>query len=232
MPTEIRTITLAMPLRMGPVNCYLVDTGSAHFLIDTANSHRRADLENELFDAGCTPDTLNLIILTHGDFDHTGNAAYLAEKYGARIAMHRDDSAMAEEADMFANRQSRNVAVKLMAPIIPILFGFPKANRFKPDLYLEDGDDLSEHGLSARVLSIPGHSLGSIGILTAAGDLFCGDLLDNYEKPGINSIMDSPETAKSSIEKLKSLEINTIYPGHGDPFSMELLLESLGDESD
>ena len=229
---RIQTITLAMPFRMGPVNCYLLDTPTGHILIDTANSHRRLELDNALYDAGCTPETLNLIILTHGDFDHTGNAAYLAHKYGAQIAMHRDDSAMAEEADMFANRQPANPIVRLMAPVIPILFGFPKANRFKPDLYLEDGDDLSSYALDARILWIPGHSRGSIGILTAEGDLFCGDLLDNYEKPGINSIMDSRETAEASIEKLKAEEIRMVYPGHGDPFTMETLIEILADAED
>ena len=40
------------------------------------------------------------------------------------------------------------------------------------DLYVEDGYDLSAHGLAAQVVHIPGHSSGSIGVLTAAGDLF------------------------------------------------------------
>jgi len=30
--------------------------------------------------------------------------------------------------------------------------------------------------------------------------------------------------ANASAEKLKSLEINTVYPGHGKPFPMELFI--------
>ena len=60
--------------------------------------------------------------------------------------------------------------------ITPILFGFGKKERFTPDLYIEDGDDLSEYGFDAIILYIPGHSKGSIGILTADGDLICGEI--------------------------------------------------------
>ena len=105
--------------------------------------------------------------------------------------------------------------VVLMSP-----FGFGKSERFKPDFYIEEGYEFSEYGFDAKVLYIPGHSRGSIGILTAGGDLFCGDLLTNMDKPALNSIMDDSEEANTSVKKLKSLKINTVYPGHGKPFPM------------
>jgi len=101
-----------------------------------------------------------------------------------------------------------------------ILFRFGKKERFKPDLYIDEGYDLSEYGLDAKVLHIPGHSKGSIGILTG-GDLFCGDLFENKDKPVLSSIMDDLSAANASVEKLKKLRIKTVYPGHGKPFSME-----------
>ena len=71
------------------------------------------------------------------------------------------------------------------------------------------------------MLHLPGHSAGSIGILTSAGDLFCGDLLENTRQPTLNSIMDDVPTAQASIERLKSLIVRTVYPGHGQPFLWE-----------
>jgi len=58
--------------------------------------------------------------------------------------------------------------------------------------------------------------------------LFCGDLLTSSgQQPALNSIMDDPVTAAGSLEKLKRLPIQTVYPGHGDPFRLEQLkLES------
>jgi hydroxyacylglutathione hydrolase len=223
MPQEITTIRLPLPYKLGSVNCYLVQTDAGYVLIDTGGSNRRAALERELAGAGCQPGDLKLIVLTHGDFDHTGNAAYLGKKFGAKIAMHEGDSGMVERGDMFWNRDKGGILFRMMASI---LFGFGKSKRFKSDLYIDESVDLSEYGFDARVLSIPGHSKGSIGILTAGGDLFCGDLLENTQEPALNSIMDDLAAANASVGKLQSLEINTVYPGHGQPFPMERLLTS------
>jgi len=169
-----------------------------------------------LNDAGCQPGNLKLIVLTHGDFDHTGNAAYLRQKFSAPLAMHSDDFGMIERGDMFASRGNVNPIFKVIAPL---LFRFNKSNRVTPDIKLAEGFDLSTYSLAAQVISIPGHSRGSIGILTPDGDLFVGDLLENTKQPALNSIMDDRVAALASVEKLKSLDVNTVYPGHGRPFS-------------
>ena len=219
MTQEIKTITLSMPYRLGSVNCYLIKTDLGYILIDTGNSNKQAELEKELESVGCKPGNLKLIILTHGDFDHIGNAAYLRKKFGAQIAMHSNDSGMAEKGDMFWNRKRSNIIVKIIAPFFS---GFGKSRRFSPDFHIGDGFEFSEYGFDAKVIYIPGHSSGSIGILTINGDFVCGDLLTNINKPELNSIMDDLETANLSIEKLRNLEINTVYPGHGKPFNMKL----------
>jgi len=225
MPQQLRTINLALPYKLGSVNCYLVETEASYVLIDTGCSKNRTDLERELESAGCKPGDLKLIVLTHGDFDHAGNAAYLRDKFGAKIAMHRDDSGMVERGDMFWNRRKGNI---LLGTIARILFGFGKSERFKPNFYIEDGYDLSEYGFDAKVLHLPGHSKGSIGILTSDGDLFCGDLFENKDRPSLNSIMDDLTAANAGVKKLKSSKISIVYPGHGKPFPMEQLIQEGG----
>lgn len=220
MGYTIHTICLAMPYKLGSVSCYLVELEKGYVLIDTSSSNQRARLLDELENAGCRPGELNLIIITHGDFDHTGNAAYLREKFATKLAMGSGDFGMLERGDMFWNRKKGNAAFRLVAPL---LFRFGKQDCCTPDLRVEDGYNLSGYGFGARVLHIPGHSAGSIGILTDAGDLFCGDLLENTQKPALGSIMDDVPTAKVSLQKLKGFEIHTIYPGHGKPFSMAAL---------
>jgi glyoxylase-like metal-dependent hydrolase (beta-lactamase superfamily II) len=237
MLKEIRTIRLPLPFRMGEVNCYLIETGDGYVLIDTGSSNSRQELVEELEMAGCKPGFLNLILLTHGDFDHIGNAAYLRETYGGKIAMHPDDAGMAERGDMFVNRKQPNLLIRRL---LPLFTGFGRAERFSPDFLVEDGDDLSEYGIEARVVSIPGHSKGSIGILAAGGDpstgsgqapstgsgrvLFCGDLMESTKTPVLNSLTDDLTAANASIQKLGSMNIGTVYPGHGWPFPMHLFL--------
>ena len=195
-------------------NCYLVKTSGGYVLIDTARKSKRKQLEKVMRDCGCGAKDLSLIILTHGDFDHTGICAYLREKYGVPILLHLDDFGMVERGDMFWNRQSGN---KVMRRLVNLFFGITK---FSPDFPADEDFDLTQYGLDARILSIPGHSKGSIGILTSGGDLFCGDLLMNTGKPTLGSIIDDREAADASVQRLKTLKVKTVYPGHGKPFPM------------
>ncbi|MFX1251799.1 MAG: MBL fold metallo-hydrolase [Promethearchaeota archaeon] len=211
------------------VNCYLVKTNNTFTLIDSGFSKSRTKIEKELENAGCKPGNLRLIVVTHGDADHIGNCAYFREKYGAKIAMHNDDSGMTEYGDFLYNRQV-NFFTKILfksVTIILALFGLKlkKSDQFKPDISLQDGDDLSEYGFDARVLHIPGHSQGSVGYLLSNGDLFCGDLLKNDKEPVKFPMIVDHEAFNTSIKKLKELKINTVFPGHGKPFLMEQYLK-------
>ncbi|NPD89318.1 MAG: MBL fold metallo-hydrolase [Asgard group archaeon] len=203
-------------------NCFLLETSDGFVLIDTGYTSERLIIERSLENAGCTSENLNLILLTHGDFDHTGNCAYFRDNYGAKVAMHKEDSGMVEFGDFFYSRPNTNVIVKALFKTVVFLFrmNLKKKDRFKPDIYVEEGDDLSVYGLDAKVIHFPGHSKGSIGILTSEGALFCGDLLENTKEPAKFSLIDNKEEYNESIEKLKQYQIRTVYPGHGKPFPL------------
>lgn len=212
MTIKIKTI------RLGGVNCYLVNEDDSYFLIDTGFASKRVKLEKELEEAGLTSKNFKLIILTHGDSDHADNCAFLREKYGVIIAMHKNDSQMVERGDMTFGRKDKPDKISTVFSLMIKMSGLNKSSKFdtfKPDLYFEEGQDLSEFGFDAKILHLPGHSKGSIGILTIESDLFCGDLIYNFA--GFKFIDDMPEH-KKSIQKLKKLVINTVYPGHGNPF--------------
>lgn len=215
MPDTIRTIPLDLPLKMGSVNCYLIKTNNGFILIDSGAKNKRHELEKRIIDAGCAVSDLKLIVLTHGDFDHTGNAAYLRRRFDAPIAMHPADAVMLSAGDMFASRHQSNFLFRKLAPA---MFGFGRSERCQPDILLQDGDDLSAYGLHAGIVSLPGHSLGSIAVLTEDGDLFCGDLLENIKNPAFNTIMDDGTAARASLEKLRTMNVNKVHPGHGEPF--------------
>jgi len=155
---EIKTITTPFILNVS-VNCFLVRTSNGFILIDTGRSNKRIVIEKELESAGCYPGNLKLIVLTHGDFDHCGNAAYLRKKFRSQIAMHKDDSGMVEQGDMLWNRNKQNILTRI---IFKLFFRLSKSDRFKPDLHIDERYDFSEYGVDAKVLEIPGHSQGSI----------------------------------------------------------------------
>lgn len=218
MNTSVTTIPLQMPLGLGVVNCYLIQSDLGFILVDTGSSNQRSRLVGEMERCGCVSGKLALILITHGDFDHTGNAAYLREYFGAKIGMHPGDVGMAERGDMFWNRKKGNAVIRFLAPR---LFRFGADNCFSPDLLVDESFDLAENGLNGRLLHLPGHSLGSIGLwLTGCESnggnaLLCGDLLENTKAPALNAIMDDLPAACATLEKLNRLEIESVYAGHG-----------------
>ena len=206
------------------ITSYLIKAESGFIMVDTGYSMKHGDhsaLDRELAERGCLPGDLILVILTHGDQDHTDAAAHLREIYGAKIAMHAGDAPMAESGDITIGRKVKpdhfsflGKAIRAFAPK-----GRPYAT-FTPDILLEDGQSLSEYGLDATVLSLPGHSKGSIGILLAGGELFCGDLLFSYFGPDYHFYLDDAAAARASVATLRSLQVTTVYPGHGKPFPL------------
>jgi hydroxyacylglutathione hydrolase len=214
MPCEIRTI------KSGIANCYLLKTDTGFILIDTGIFLQRVALKKALNEAGCKPGDLKLVVITHADWDHSGNGAWLRKKYGALIAIHRDEAEAVATGRMLKNRKNR---MGILFRIMVNLSGLFIFRRFKPDVIVTDGDDLFQYRLAGRVVHVPGHSRGSIGVLTADGDFFCGDLLVNNGRPMKNKLIDDASELNASVEKLKSLSIKTVYPGHGKPFKMEEL---------
>jgi hydroxyacylglutathione hydrolase len=222
MIQEITPIRLPLPLKLSHVYCYLVKTDRGFFLFDTGMTNARHQLESSLEHLCCHPGDLKLILLTHGDFDHTGNAKYLREKFHTQIAMHDGDRGMLENGDMFWNRKIKSSILK---KLLPVFIRFGEKEECTPDLLLPEGASLIEFGLDAQVLNTPGHSAGSICILTTTGDLFCGDLLTNSSgKPMLNSMMYDKPAGDASFERLKAYSIKMVYPGHGRPFPWEDLM--------
>jgi hydroxyacylglutathione hydrolase len=205
---------------LGGVNCYLVTAGDGFVLIDTGTPEKRAHLDRELENAGCPPEKLRLIVLTHGDYDHAGNAAYLREKHGAKIAIHREDSGRVECADWSWNLKPKPDRFALLFRVVSFFIRPGKFDVFEPDVLVEDGQSLTDYGLDATVLHLPGHTRGSIGILTSGNDLFCGDLMNSMGRPGLHFFIDDMAAARASLERLRTLGVGTVYPGHGKPFRL------------
>ncbi len=209
-------------IEFGGVNCYLIKVEHGFVLVDTGYAKHRSAIDAALAKAGC--DSLKLIVLTHGDFDHAGNCAYLREKFRCKVAMHPDDVGMVEKGDMFWNRgmgRAKRAVGSLFTLIMRIRLD--EADRFSPDIFLKDGQSVAEFGFDATVHHLPGHSKGSIGLLTADGDFFCGDFFTNVSVPKRSDLVSNRDDYSESLENIQGLDIGTVYPGHGLPFHRDAL---------
>jgi glyoxylase-like metal-dependent hydrolase (beta-lactamase superfamily II) len=216
MNEKIRTIELDF------VNAFLVEVEGGFALIDTGMGQHWERLEAELRSLGCLPDELKVVLITHGDLDHVGNCAKLQTKYKVPIAMHAGDAAMVENGVM-PKRSVRTLRGKVFSWLARLRMGKMTVDRFKPDTLLSDDQGLGAYGFKAKIIHLPGHTKGSIGILTEEGNIFVGDTLVNREKSATAMYIEDAGELKSSIAKLKGLKINMVYPGHGKPFAMSQL---------
>ena len=89
----------------------------------------------------------------------------------------------------------------------------------------EEARPTLETALGGRILATPGHTADSLSLLLPDGSLFCGDAaMSGF--PSLRHITIWAEDAAAfsrSWERLLSLKVRRIYPGHGRPFAPQAL---------
>lgn len=194
----------------GNVNCYIVADNDKAILIDTG---RKKYCEKIL--ERCKKFHVNLIVLTHGHMDHCQNAAYLAEALHIPIAINKNDMDLITD-----NRKQSLLAKTLLGKIVLSVslssFEMDSLELFDPIIYLKNGDDLSEYGIAAKVVELPGHTKGSIGV-EIEDNLFVGDALMNMFYPTASMLYVDEQEMLLSAKYISELGEKTIYFGHGKP---------------
>ena len=191
----------------GANNCFIVSQGDNSILVDTATLKYRGKIL-----AKCVGRDVKLIFITHGHYDHTQNAAYLAENLKVPVAMHEADVPLLAEMPIpkahallgrvmvaFMRLAKNNVTGKIIS-----LFQNASIPPFKPDILLKDGDYLGEYGVSAEVVALPGHTNGSIGLKLGETGLIAGDAMMNIVRPQKAPHYLDRAAMEQSFDKIKS----------------------------
>lgn len=88
---------------------------------------------------------------------------------------------------------------------------------FNADIIISSQEQLEQYS-QIQIVELPGHTLGSIGVMFD-GSLFVGDLMMNMLIPTKSWFAEDFDVLEKSIERIKDLNIQRIYPGHGTPFT-------------
>ena len=96
---------------------------------------------------------------------------------------------------------------------------------FNVDIYLENNMSLAEYGFDCKVISLEGHTNGSIGILVNNTELIAGDTLTNIIKPSPSPLAEDFQKLTKSIEVINELNVTTIYVGHGKSINAKKFFE-------
>lgn len=180
---------------------YLLRGSSKNLLIDTGTIARFDHLILALSELGLGLDDINIVVLSHEHFDHIGAASLFTET--AVIAAHRLAANKIQLQDEFVtlNRYYN-------APARP----------FRADIWLEDRSVVDLDGFRLQVWHTPGHTSGCICLYEPDQRLlFSGDTV--FARGTISNIAASGNISDyvNSLERLCSLRVDEMYPGHGRP---------------
>lgn len=148
------------------------------------------------------PKEIEFIILTHCHHDHTAAVPALKAATAAKVLIGEGEVCdLGDDVATGSHRYAEDPA------------------EFRVDGTLEDGDIINLGEWALSVIGTPGHSPGSISLYEpGARALFSGDTL--FPHGNIGSTRRSEVAVRDlvrSIERLASLDVLVLYPGHMEP---------------
>jgi hydroxyacylglutathione hydrolase len=169
---------------------------------------------------------------THGHWDHIGLAKVIKDATGAQIAMHEPDKGWLEKS---LNPLPPGVTTwgRILMKLASKYMRLQQIAATNVDIILRDEDfSLAPFGIPGKVVYTPGHTMGSVSILLETGDAFVGDLAMNGLpfglRPRLPVFAEDIKKVKESYKLLLDNGAKIFYPGHGKPFSANVLLKALG----
>ncbi len=218
------------PVTLGFDHCYVIQ-GEGVIMIDGGAPKQAKGFMEALERLSVRPEEIQLIVITHGHWDHIGSAKDIKEITGAKIAMHRREKDWLEKSlkplPPGVTTWGR-ILIGTMAMLMPLVH-IPATD---VDVVLGDEElSLAEYGIPGRVIHTPGHSMGSVSVLLETGDAFVGDLAMNKFplrfSPGLPIFAEDMQKVRESWKLLLDQGAATIYPAHGKPFSAEIIRKAL-----
>ena len=206
------------------VNTYLVPVEGGYCMIDTGYKQQEKTFWKKFAKKGLKPEQIKYVFLTHHHADHAGFLKSVLEKTGAQLISAEGNrlrlAAGKNDMQTYISSFPLLVLSKLSVAFVGTTQCFPPVTAPELD---PSGQPLEKEGITFKILR--GHTDCDV-VMQVGEKLFCGDLLMS----GIGAQKYAPMWIKNKFEMVKSWEkllkmpgIDTIYPGHGKPFSISVL---------
>ena len=187
---------------------HFVYRSDAPVLIDTGYVSDFNETERLITGLGVNLSDVSLIINTHTHCDHIGGNHIIQEKSGCDIALHKVGKHFIDTQDNWSTWWE---------------YYNQEADFFNCTHALEDGETIAVGPHEFQVIYTPGHASDGIvlynrmeKILISSDALWENDLaVVTIRVEGSMALFHMQET----LQKLESLDVKTVYPGHGRPFT-------------
>lgn len=238
---EVTDGIYCMPLplptgKLGHINTYLVRGDKGYLLVDAGWSTEEAfnSLNEQLADVGISGQEINQIVVTHTHPDHFGQAGKLKPLFGATLAFHHLEKDFIETRYVHMDELiqelgqwlQRNGVLpdklpELQEASMPMLRFVAPA---MPDFTLYGGETITTGEFSFKVMPTPGHTAGHICLYEPDKKvLLSGDHILPTITPHVGRHPQSSPNPLGdyldSLERLKTLEVAIVLPGHEQPFT-------------
>jgi len=219
------TIKKILTIRLGATATYLVPGKTGYLLIDGGHRVWHRWFFMCLKKAGIQPRQIRLAVITHAHFDHVGTLAAVKARCGCAVAVHNREAGLLSSAKVVippgTNRPG--ILVKNLTDRFPAVTSRLCAfDPVEPDVRITGEISLEKLGFEARIIPTPGHTPGSLSVLTGSGNAFVGDIAVNMPLLGAQRYVSpfgySPDEMAASLQTLILAGAKRIYPAHGRPF--------------
>jgi len=218
-------------IHAGICNCYLL-RGERTILVDAGAWGGFPSFERAIEHIGVDPHRIELILLTHGHWDHITCLDQIRGMTGAKVAVHFQDQYMIEsgEPPFPAGVNGYGRAMSWLSRRLI----HPKLPKIKVDKVIGDeGMSLDEYGIPGRVVHAPGHTKGHTAVLLETGDALVGDMAMNdwYLRltPGLPVLADDFPALVETWKRIIPMGIKRVYPAHGLDFPVEVLQKEIAE---
>lgn len=208
-------------LGRGNINAYLL-LGRRPVIVDAGTPGSGRKIYDRIAARGVDPSDISLIVLTHGHIDHFGAAAELHRLTGAPIAGHIADLGPYRTGRVREPYLTTGPMGRLLATRSEL---HEQAEPFEPHLVVDGATSLNDHGIQGRIIPTPGHTAGSISVLTDDGELVAGDLIAGSfmgvipRRPANPPFHDDPLRNLASLREMLALNPTRLHVGHGGPLN-------------
>jgi len=208
------------PIKLGFDHCYII-RGEKTILIDGGSPNQVNQFKKGLARLSIEPEEIELIIITHGHWDHIASAKEIKTITGAKIIMHKAEKELLEKGlkPMPPGISNWGHIMKRLITMFLPLVSIPATT---VDITIGDeGLPLDAYRIRGRIIYTPGHSFGSVSVLLETGEAFVGDMAMNaclYDLDGVAIFAEDLARLKQSWRLLLDQGAKTIYPAHGEPF--------------